>query len=129
MTSIKAFIILCFFLITSAYGKIIYEDDKLFFRSKGKQSPIYMVNELIQKKSVKSVKLYGEGVAPIISFAKDKGKEKLYSVDENGYVYAIDPFSDYEVKKVYSDGRFQFAEAPDKKYKVNEKGFFIYDVK
>ncbi len=119
-----AVFLLCFSSVS--FGKIIYVDGKVFVQSKGKQAPLAMVNNLIDDSKVSAVKLYADGKINAISFAKKNEKEKLYSVDEQGYAYAIEPFASYHVKKADQRGFITFKEHPRRKYRVNEKGFFIY---
>lgn len=123
----KKMLLLCSALLcTSAFASIVRVDDKLFLRSKGKQVPLLMVNELIQNKTVTKVKLYGEGRVPMVSFAKKNEKEKLYSVDEKGFVYSIEPFASYDVADIGDDGSIRFKQVPGRKYKINSQGFFLY---
>jgi hypothetical protein len=114
------------FMTSTAFGRILKVQDKLFLRAQGKQVPIFAVNEMIQKKAVSKVKIFNEGRAPIIAFARKNEKEKLYSVDEKGFIYSIEPFTNYEVSDVGDDGSIKFREFPDRKYKVNSQGFFIH---
>ena len=111
---------------TSAFAKIVTEKGQFYIESKQGKSALLNVNELIKKKAVSKVKMYGEGKANIISFAKNDGPETLYSVDEKGFIYAIKPFSSYSVSHVDADGKFQFKEVPKRKYVVDSKGFFFY---
>lgn len=113
-------------LQTSALAKIVMIDDKVYLRKDGRQVPVFRVNELIEKSKVKKVNLYGGGKAHVISFAIGKEREKLYSVDNSGFIYAIEPFSDYRVKEIKEGDRLVFREVPGKKYRVTDKGFFIH---
>jgi len=111
-------------LATNALAKISRSGDQLFIEAKGKSSPLGMVNDLISKKQVSKVKLYGDGDMHLISFAKEGEKERLYSVDEKGYTYAIKPFADYSVDKIKKD-RVEFKEQPGREYKVSSTGLFL----
>lgn len=127
MKAIQFFVCVLFLFVSTAQAKIVLVEDKLYLREDGKQVPIFLVNELIKKNSISKVKLYGGGNVNIISFAKNGEKEKIYSVDSKGYVYAIEPFANYEVADVDTDkGHFRFKQEPKRKYRVNSKGFFLY---
>lgn len=126
MKTVLTFFALLMVLKSAAFAKIVMIDDKVFLRKDGRQVPVFVVNELIDKEKVKKVHLYGEGKVHLISFAKKGEKEKLYSVDEQGYIYAIAPFAEYKVNKIVDDGRFVFHEVPGKKYKVTDKGYFVH---
>lgn len=119
------FLFAALLISVSAFAKIITVDNRVYLRSKGKQVPVFLVNSLIEKGEVSKLKLYGDGEVHMISFAKSGEKEKLYSVDEKGFMYTIEPFSSYEVSTVENDGRFRFKQVPKKKFRVNEKGFFL----
>ncbi|MGE3609308.1 MAG: hypothetical protein AB7I27_06950 [Bacteriovoracaceae bacterium] len=110
----------------SSFSKIVILGEKVFFENNGKQVPIILVNQLIDQKEVSHLKLYNGGEINIISFAKGNQKELLYSVDENGFLYSIEPFTGYQVEKVFSDGNFTFKQLPGKKYHISSKGFFLY---
>lgn len=126
MKTVLTFFALLITVQTTAFAKIVMIDDKVYLRKDGRQVPVFRVNELIDKSKVKKVNLYGEGKAHIISFAIGKEREKLYSVDNNGYIYSIEPFSKYSVEKIADGDRFVFREQPGKKYRVTDKGFFIH---
>lgn len=113
-------------LVPIAQAKIIKEKYDFLIVTKKGESPIFMVNKLIKEKSVSRIKIYGNGDIHLLSFAKDGEEEKLYSVDDKGYIYAIDPFSSFTVSKVEKDGGFQFKEKPGVKYKVSSNGFFLH---
>lgn len=126
MKSALTFFALLFVLKSTAFAKIVMVDDRVFMRNDGKQIPVFLVNELIDKEKVKKVNLYDGGRLHIISFAIKNEPEKLYSVDEQGYIYAIEPFSKFRVDRVSDNGRFQFREMPGKMFRVTSKGFFIH---
>lgn len=126
MKTVLTFFALLFFLKASAHAKVVMIDDQVYLRNDGKQLPVFLVNELIDKEKVKKVNLYDEGRLHIISFAVKGESEKLYSVDDQGYVYSIDPYSGYKVDRVTSKGLFQFKELPGRKFRVTSKGFFIH---
>jgi len=114
------------FFATSAYAKVFIHKDKYFIKTLQGGTPLLSVNELLKEESISRIKIYGNGNAHLISFSKNNGPEKLYSVDENGFTYAIEPFTSYSVSSAEEDGRFQFNEIPGRKYRVNSKGFFLY---
>lgn len=120
------FFALLFVLKSTAFAKIVMIDDRVYLRHDGKQTPVFLVNELIDKDKVKRVNLYDGGRLHIISFAIGNEPEKLYSVDASGYAYSIEPFSKYKVDRVSDNGRFQFREVPGKMYRVTDKGYFIH---
>ena len=117
-----------FLLLTStnSFARIVHTKDKLFMEQNGDRIPIDSVNNLIREKKISKIRLYGEGKVHLISFAKKDDKEKLYSVDEKGFIYSLDPFTNYHVKAIHEDGRVSFKEVPDKKYRISSKGFFLY---
>ena len=100
MKTVLTFFALLMVLKSAAFAKIVMIDDKVFLRKDGRQVPVFVVNELIEKDKVKKVNLYGEGKVHLISFATKNEKEKLYSVDDQGYIYSIEPFADYKVDKI-----------------------------
>ena len=114
------------FLTFSSYAKVVFTKDRLYLQKKGEQLPISFVNEMIENKAISKIKLYGGGDIRLISFAKEDSKEKLYSVDEKGYVYSIEPFTSYSVSKVNSNGTVEFKQQPGKQYRINKDGFFLY---
>lgn len=126
MKTALTFFALLMVLKSTAFAKIVMIDDKVFLRKDGRQVPVFVVNELIEKEKVKKVNLYGEGKVHLISFAQKGEKEKLYSVDDQGYIYAIEPFMKYKVKRIVDGGRFVFQEVPGKKFRVTDKGFFVH---
>lgn len=113
-------------LSLSAFGKIVVQDDKLYVESKGNRVPLGLVNSMIQEKSISDIKLYANGKIHMISFSKNGEREKIYSVDEKGFVYSIEPFSSYSVSRVDQDNLIHFKEVKNRRYKINSKGFFLY---
>lgn len=126
MKSAFFFIVLILGLQSLAFGKVVMVDDRVYIRKDGRQIPVFLVNELIEKRRVKKVNLFGEGKAHLISFAIKGESEKLYSIDDQGFIYAIEPYSKYNVNKVTDSGDFAFREMPGKMFKVTDKGFFIH---
>jgi hypothetical protein len=110
----------------SAYAKVVFTKDRLYLQKKGEQLPLSFVNEMIENKAISKIKLYGGGDVRMISFAKEDDKEKIYSVDEKGYVYSIEPFTSYSVSKVNSNGTVEFKQQPGRKYRISKEGFFLY---
>lgn len=127
MKSALTLISLLIVLKSTAFAKVVIIDDKVYLRKDGQQIPVFMVNEMIEKEKVNKVNLFGEGRIHLISFASKGENEKLYSIDDKGYIYSIEPFSKYKVNKVVDKERFVFQEVPKKKFRVTEKGFFISD--
>ena len=126
MKTVLTFFALLISLKSSAFAKIVMIDDKVFVRKDGRQVPVFVVNDLIGNGKVKKVHLYGEGKVHLISFSIKSEPEVLYSVDDQGYIYAIEPFAKFSVEKVSESGRFQFKQQPGKEYRVTDKGFFIH---
>ena len=119
--------VMSFLLSSSVMGKVVINKDQLFLETKGGgRTPISNLNTMLDKREIKNLKLYGEGSAHIVSFAKEKGKEKNYSIDHRGYIYDIEPFSNYTVSKVYKNGDVEFKEVPGRRYKVTSEGYYIY---
>jgi hypothetical protein len=111
---------------TSLFAKIVKKEDGLYIESKESQSPIESINHLVRLGSVKKLTIYGNGNINLVSFAKGNGPLKLYSVDLKGFIYAIEPFSSYRISEVHPDGSFRFQEFPNRKYKINDQGYFLY---
>lgn len=126
MKTVLTFFALLMVLKSAAFAKIVMIDDKVFLRKDGQQVPVFLVNELIEKEKVKKVHLYGEGKVHLISFAVKNEKEKLYSVDDKGYIYSIEPYSKYKVNKIVEKEKVVFHEVPGKIYRVTDKGFFVH---
>lgn len=123
-----ALILACFILFTStaSFGRIVHSKDKLFLEQNGERIPIETVNQLVKDKTISKIRLYGEGKVHLISFAKKGDAEKLYSVDDKGFIYSLSPFTNYKVKDIDGEGKISFQEAPGKKYRISSKGFFFY---
>ncbi len=126
MKSALTFFALLFVLKATAFAKVVMIDDRVYLRKDGKQVPVFLVNELIDQEKVKKVNLYGDGKIHIISFTIKNEKERLYSIDDQGYIYSIEPYAKYNVNKITDAGEFSFKEVPGKQYRVTEKGFFIH---
>lgn len=120
------FLALMVFFSTSAFAKIIIAKNQLFIQTKTGEVPLMSVNDQIKAKKISNIKIYGNGSAHLISFATNKDVVKLYSVDEKGFIYAIEPFASYTVATTEADGKFQFNEVPGRKYIVDSKGFFFH---
>lgn len=109
------------------HSKIVTHNGEFFVVTNQQRVPIFMVNHLVEKGEINRIKLFGGGNAHLISFAKNEDKkEKLYSVDEKGYIYSISPFTDFSVTDVDDQGKFKFQEVRDRIYFINQKGFFLY---
>jgi len=122
------FIIGCaiLFHIPNGHSKIVNQNGEFFVVNNQERIPIFIVNQLIEKGELSRIKLYGAGSAHLISFKKNNDKEeKLYSVDEKGFIYSISPFTDYSVTDVDELGNFKFRETQNKKFFINPKGFFL----
>ena len=117
---------LSFLLPTSIYAKIISSNDLYYIQTRKGNVPVMSVNKMISEKNISNIKIYGNGMPHLISFAKKNGPVKLYSVDEIGYIYSIEPFTSYTVSTTEDDGQFQFNEVPGRKYNVDSKGFFFH---
>jgi hypothetical protein len=127
MKSTLTFIALLIALKSPLSAKIVMIDDEVYLRKDGQQIPVFVVNQLIAKEKVKKVHLFGEGRIHLISFAENGEEEKLYSVDDKGYIYSIEPYSRYRVSKIVDNEHFIFQEEPKKNFRVTSKGFFITD--
>lgn len=119
-------ILACALMASSSFASIVSEKGRLFVQTQTSKQPIMKVNELTAKNQIDKVKLYDNGSVNIISFSTPKEGQRLYSVDQKGYIYSIEPFSKYEVSKVHPGGKIEFKQVPNRKYTVNEKGFFLY---
>ena len=126
MKTSLSLITLSLVLSTSAFARIVKEKNRLFVETRQSKTPIHMVNTMLKDKSISKLKTYEDGKIHVISFSKHDGPVKLYSVDEKGYIYSIEPFSNYSISKVDNNGRFQFNEVPNRKYVVDAKGYFLY---
>jgi hypothetical protein len=119
------FLLILFYSFNGS-AKIVIEDNKFFILNKKSKNPILMINDLIEKKMVSKVKIFLGGETHLLSFSEGKQKEKLYSVASDGYIYSLEPFTNFDVKKVTADGGILFRQLPDKIYRVNENGIFFY---
>jgi len=123
----KFLLVLSFLATNVSWAKVVINKDQLFLETTAGRTPISSLNTMIEKRQIKNLKLHGDGVAHIVSFAKKKGEEpKNYSIDHRGFIYDIEPFSRYTITKVHPNGEFEFKEAPGKRYKVTSEGYFIY---
>ena len=112
--------------MNSVRAKIINREGVFFMDSGDATTPLLMVNELIQKKKICQIILYAEGNVHLVSFAKEGQPTKLYSVDSEGFIYDLEPFSKYEVKKIYPNGTFEFKQRAGVSFHVSRKGFFLH---
>jgi hypothetical protein len=117
-------IILCLASFQSM-AKIISHDGKMYLRDSGKQLPLELVNDLIKKGTISEITLFEGGEVPMLAFAHKNQSNKLYTVDAKGFVYSIEPFTNYRVKTV-EKGLVQFHEEPKRFYKINQQGLFVY---
>jgi len=118
-------VILSIIFSTISFAKIIKKSDQLYVKSTHREEPIHLINNLIKEGSVSKITIFGNGSINLLSFAKKGGDEKIYSVDEKGFAYAIEPFASFTIEKTTKDGRFQFHQKPAKQYYVNSEGFFL----
>jgi hypothetical protein len=128
--SMKSFLFifsLFILLMNSLQAKIINREGVFFLGSGSESTPIIMLNELIQQKKVSQIILYAQGSIHLLSFAKEGEKPKLYSVDAKGFIYALDPYMNYDVSKVNSNGTFEFKQRPGLSYHVSSKGFYLHE--
>lgn len=117
---------LTFLLSSSAFAKIVVNSNSFFVESKGNRKPIALLNTMAENKEISEVKLFSEGRVNLVAFSKNGEKEKIYSVDEDGFIYSIEPFTNYRVKHIDSEGIVTFKEEPKRRYRINTKGFFLY---
>lgn len=115
-----------FLFAQTSFAKVIIKNDQLYLETTAGRTPMSTLNTMIDKKEVSKLKLHGDGKAHVISFAKNRGDEKLYSIDHRGFVYDIKPFSNYSVSKVYENGDIEFKQEPGKRYKVTSEGYYVY---
>lgn len=113
--------------MNSIQAKIINREGVFYLGSGSESTPIIMLNELIQQKKVSQIILYAQGSIHLLSFAKEGEKPKLYSVDAKGFIYALDPYMNYEIKKINSNGTFEFKQRPGLSYHVSSKGFYLHE--
>ncbi len=122
----KTIIALTLILSSAAHAKIVLEQESFFVETKGNKSPIAILNNLAKSNAIYKVKLFGGGSVHMLAFAKKNEKEKIYSVAEDGYMYSLKPFTDYEVKAITDKGLVQFKQEPKRSYRIDSKGFFLY---
>lgn len=113
-------------LSPAVLAKITTHNHRYYVQVKNRMAPIHLLNTLIENREVSAIKIYANGNIHMISFAKKDGVEKVYSIDEKGYMYAIEPFSHYQVSRIDKKNMIQFAQVPHKKFFINSDGFFIY---
>lgn len=126
MKTSLALLILAFLLPSSIYAKIISSNDLYYIQTRKGNVPVMSVNKMISEKTISHIKIYGNGMPHLISFATKNGPVKLYSVDERGFIYSIEPFTSFTVSTTEDNGQFQFNEVPGRKYNVDTKGFFFH---
>jgi hypothetical protein len=126
MKNLITLLSLSVFFSTSVFAKIVVDKNLLYIQTSTETVPLSTVNDMIKQNAISNLKMYGNGSAHIISYAVKKDVVKLYSVDEKGFTYAIEPFSSYNVSNTDEEGKFQFNEIPGRKFIVDPKGFFIY---
>lgn len=124
MKKIILLLSLPFLLTNPSFAKIIIDKDYYFIQTKQGDIPIMKVNTLLENKNINSIKIYGN--ANLISFATKGDPIKLYSIDEKGFTYSIEPFASATITAVENDGKVQFKEFPNRKYFIDPKGFFLY---
>jgi hypothetical protein len=117
------FLSICF--SANAWSKIISHEGKMYLRDSGKQVPLELVNELVKKGEVSEVTLFEGGEVRMLSFARKGQPARIYSVDQKGFVYSIEPFTNYRVKTT-KKGLVQFHEEPKRFYKIDPNGIFTY---
>ncbi|MBA2403822.1 MAG: hypothetical protein H0V66_03545 [Bdellovibrionales bacterium] len=126
MKKLVTFLALSLVLMSSAFAKIVLVKNQYFINSRAGEVPMSLVNTMIKNNTITNINLYGNGNVHLISYSTKNGPVKLYSVDEKGFTYAIEPFSSYSVSSTEPNGKFSFNEVPGRKYTVNSKGFFLY---
>lgn len=123
----KLLLALSFLIANVSWAKVVISKDQLFLETTAGRTPISSLNTLIEKREVKNLKLHGDGLAHVVSFSKKKGEPvKNYSIDHRGFIYDIEPFSNYTVSKVHPNGDIEFKETPGKRYKITSEGYYIY---
>ncbi|HXH76795.1 MAG TPA: hypothetical protein VNJ08_17630 [Bacteriovoracaceae bacterium] len=122
----KTVMALAFILSSATHAKIVMEKESFFVETKGNKAPIAILNNLAKANAIEKVKLFDGGNVHMLAFAKKNEKEKIYSVAEDGYMYSLKPFTDYEVKSITSKGLVNFKQEPKRNYKIDSKGFFIH---
>ena len=126
MKTFVILLVLSILLSATANAKVIISKDIYYIENKNGNIPLLSVNAMIKEKSISKIVLYGNGSANLISFATKNGPVKLYSIDEKGFTYSIEPFASYNVTSTDQDGKFEFKEVPKRKYYIDAKGFFFY---
>ncbi len=126
MKTLMTFIALTLLLSPSLQARIVLQKDGFFIESKNSKMPIDLLNTYVRNKEISQVKLFASGNVHLVSFAKNNEKEKLYSVDEKGFIYSINPFTNYDVKSVDAEGYVHFKQENRRKYRIDSKGFFLY---
>lgn len=126
MKTSLSFLALSFILSSSVFARIVEDNKQLYVETSSGKAPITMLNNMIKSKTVTKLKTYDNGKVHLISFSKHNGPTKLYSVDEKGYIYSIEPFTNYSVSNIEDNGKFQFREIPNRKFVVDAKGYFLY---
>ena len=116
--------ILSLFFSTFAQAKIIISKNLYYIENKSGNVPLLSVNTMVNEKTISKTVIYGS--AHLISFAVKNGPVKLYSIDEKGFTYSLEPFASYTVSSTDENGKFQFKEVPGRKYFIDAKGFFLY---
>ncbi len=112
-------------LLIPAYGKIIKKDNEFYVKSGVLEKAIFKVNELIKKSELKGVTIFDNGNIHLMSFTHANGERKLYSIDQQGFMYDIKPYSAFEIVEILPGERFKFKQRPDKIFRVDQKGFFL----
>lgn len=123
----SALTLIAFVLLTSsAFARIVEIEHRYYVETNGVEEPISLLNDLVVKKQISTIKIYSGGKLNMVSFAKKGEKEKHYSVDGKGFMYEIQPFSNYRVSRIDRQNMIHFAEAPKKRFFINSDGFFIH---
>jgi hypothetical protein len=117
--------VLILLISSSSFAKIIYSNKKLFIEQDGHRTPVEMVNQLIKEGKITKVRLFRKGEVHMISFSNDKAPEKLFTVDEKGFIYTLEPYTNYNIKEVRRDGKFSFEEVPGRLFEVSKEGLFL----
>ncbi len=112
-------------LLLPAYGKIIKKDNEFYVKSGALEKAIFKVNELIKKSELRGITIFDNGNIHIMSFINTSGERKLYSIDQQGFMYDIKPYSSYEIVEILPGERFKFKQRPEKIFRVDQKGFFL----
>jgi hypothetical protein len=122
----KKKIILTILLLSSIVeASIVVSENKFFVESKGKRIPIFKLNNLTSRGEISQLKVFAKGKINVVAFALKDQKERIYSVDEDGFIYLIAPFANYELKRVVANEKIEFKQQPGKYYSISSKGLFI----